>query len=73
MRNAAATALSALIERHYVVDGQPNDTICGPIVLKCKSEVMSASNESIRIGYAIALGKTFYIVYSVSSCNRWWA
>lgn len=57
VRNAAATALSALIERHYVVNGKPDEEICGPVILKCKSEVMSASSESIRIGYAIALGK----------------
>lgn len=63
VRNAAATALSALIERHYVVDGQPDDEVCGPIIAKCKSEVTSSSSESIRIGYATALGKYVLIIF----------
>lgn len=56
VRISAASALSALIERHYVENNVPVEEICTPVINKCMSEVLSTANESIRLGYATALG-----------------
>ncbi len=56
VRLAASTALSALVGRHYVSNNEPIDELCGPVIEKCRNEVVSTANESIRIGYAMALG-----------------
>lgn len=57
VRLAAASALSALIDRHYVQEDAPIDEICRPIIEKCRTEVVSPASESNRIGYAIALSR----------------
>lgn len=56
VRSSAASALSALVGRHYVNNDEPVDELCLPVIEKCVTEVVSSAGESIRIGYAIALG-----------------
>ena len=56
VRMAAASALAALIDRHYVKDNEPIHETCHPIIEKCRTEVVSQTSESNRIGYAVALG-----------------
>ncbi|XP_065214517.1 tubulin-specific chaperone D isoform X2 [Planococcus citri] len=56
VRLSAASAMSALAERHYVSNNEPIDEVCKPVVDRCRAEALSHVSEAARIGYATALG-----------------